>query len=40
MTQILHLWRERAVPAQNTEYEIHRVLTVETLKIDVQTSVF
>ncbi len=32
MTQILHLWRERAVPAQNSEYEIHRVLTVETLK--------
>lgn len=32
MAQILHLWRERADSAQNSEYEIHRVLTVETLK--------
>ena len=30
--EILHLRRKRVDSAQNTEYEIHRVLTVETLK--------
>lgn len=32
MGEILHLRGKRADSAQNTEYEIHRVLTVETLK--------
>ena len=30
--EILQLKRKRVDSAQNTEYEIHRVLTVETLK--------